>query len=39
MYILSQDKKKLINLDNYTLSVFGNNIVCEFNTAYEIPEV
>ena len=39
MYILSQDKKQLINLDNYTLSVSGNNIVCEFNTAYEMTEV
>ena len=29
MYILSQDKKQLINLDNYTLSVFGNSIVCD----------
>ena len=39
MYILSQDKKKLINLDNYTLSVFWNSIVCKFTTDYEMKEV
>ena len=40
MCILSQDKKQLINLDNYTLSVCGNNIVCDkdiLTAAYELP--
>ena len=39
MYILSQDKKQLINLDKYTLNVIHNKIVCGSDVVLMIDEL